>query len=121
MKKILVVDDDKSVLQMFKDVLEPSGYKVFLAESGNEALTQYKKIKPHLVIMDVLMPKMDGVKTTKEILKLDKKAKIIVVTAVTKPGLEKNCVKAGASAFIMKPFEIDKLLSTIKNMVGGKR
>jgi two-component system chemotaxis response regulator CheY len=121
MKRILVVDDDEYVLQMFKDVLELSGYKVVQVTSGKDALTEYIKTKPHLVIMDILMPKMDGVKTTKEILKADKKAKIIVVTAVTKQGLEKACLKAGAKAFIMKPFEIDKLVSTVKNMLGGGR
>lgn len=119
MKEILVVDDDEYVLRMFEDVLAPSGYKVIAVSSGKDALTEYKKTKPHLVIMDILMPKMDGVKTTREILKIDKKAKIIVVTAVTKPGLEKMCIKAGAKAFIMKPFEVDKLVSTIKNMLGG--
>lgn len=117
MPKILVVDDDKAVLQMFKDILGLSGYKVIVATEGKEALTEYKKTKPHLVIMDILMPKIDGVKTTKEILKIDKKAKIIVVTAVTKPGLEKTCIKAGAKAFIMKPFEIAKLVSTIESVL----
>ncbi|MEW5759324.1 MAG: response regulator [Candidatus Thermoplasmatota archaeon] len=119
-KKILVVDDDQHILQMFKDVLGLYGYEVILVNDGKEAIAEYKKQKPDLVIMDILMPKVDGIRTTKEILKIDKEAKIIVVTAVTKPGLEKTCLEAGAKAFIMKPFEIYELTDTIQKILGDK-
>ncbi|MDI6917883.1 MAG: response regulator [Thermoplasmatales archaeon] len=115
-ENILVVDDDAGVQKMFKDVLESYDYRVVQATSGEEALEKYRESKPDIVIMDILMPGMDGVKTTKKLLNQDKNAKIVVVTAVGKPGLEKSCIKAGAKAFIKKPFKIDQLLKTIQNI-----
>jgi len=119
MKNILVVDDDEDVQKMFKDILETYGYKVVQAANGKEAVEKYIESKPDIVIMDILMPGVDGVKTTKKILRRDKNAKIIVVTAVGKVGLEKDCIKAGAKAFIMKPFKIDALLAAIQKVSGG--
>ncbi len=119
MKKVLIVDDDKDIQKMFKDILETYGYKIVQAVNGKEALGKYIESKPDVVIMDILMPGIDGVKTTKKLLRQDKNAKIIVVTAVGKVGLEKNCIKAGAKAFIMKPFRIDDLLGTIQKVSGG--
>lgn len=119
MKSILVVDDDLGIQKMFKDLLESYDYKVVQAASGGEALEKYLESKPDIVLMDILMPGMDGVKTTKKLLRQDKNAKIIVVTAVGKPGLEKGCIKAGAKAFIVKPFKIDQLLETIQTVSNG--
>ncbi|MCG2825313.1 MAG: response regulator [Thermoplasmatales archaeon] len=118
-KNILVVDDDQGIQKMFKVLLESYDYKVVQAASGKEALEKYGESKPDIVIMDILMPGMDGVKTTKKLLKQDKNAKIVVVTAVGKLGLEKGCIKAGAKAFIVKPFKIDHLLETIQNVSNG--
>lgn len=115
-KKILVIDDDKFILQMFKDILEAKGYNVVVSIGGKEAVEEYKNQKPDLVIVDILMPGMDGIRVIKKILKIDKKAKIIVATALTKLGLEKSCLRAGAKAFIMKPFELTTLMSTIRDV-----
>jgi len=118
-KSILVVDDDEGIQKMFKFLLESYDYRVIQATSGEEALEKYGESKPDLVIMDILMPEIDGVKTTKKLLRQDKNAKIVVVTAVGKPGLEKNCIKAGAKAFLMKPFKIDELLNVIQKVSGS--
>ena len=115
-KNILVVDDDEGIQKMFKFLLESYDYRVVQVASGKEALKKYVESKPDMVIMDILMPGMDGVKTTKKLLRQDKNAKIVVVTAVGKPGLEKGCIKAGAKAFLKKPFKIDQLLKTIQSV-----
>jgi len=120
MKNVLVVDDDENIQKMFKDILEVYKYRVIQANSGKEALKKYMEAKPDIVIMDILMPDVDGMRTTKKILKKDKNAKIIVVTAVGKSGLEKDCIKAGAKAFLMKPFKIDDLLNAIQKVSGGE-
>lgn len=114
-KRILVVDDAPYVRQMFKDVLKTYNYKVSgEASDGEKALKKYRRIKPDIVIMDILMPTLDGISSMKNILEYDSNAKIIVVTAVGKKGLEKECMKVGAKAFLTKPFKIDELLATLK-------
>ncbi len=115
--KLLVIDDAPYVLKALQDTLEAHGYEVYKAINGEEALVRYREVKPDVVLMDILMPKMDGLSATKSILEHNPKAKIIVVTAMGKKGLEKDCIEAGASDFIMKPFKTKDLLRTINSLV----
>ena len=103
--KLLVIDDAPYVLKALRDTLEAHGYEVHEAVNGEEALARYREVYPDVVLMDILMPKMDGISATKYILKYDPNAKIIIVTAMGKRGLEKDCIEADASDFIMKPFK----------------
>lgn len=119
--KLLVVDDAPYVLKAFRDTLEAHGYEVHEAVNGEEALTRYKEVHPSVVLMDILMPMVDGISTTKNIIKYDPDAKIIIVTAVGKHGLEKECMKAGARDFIIKPFKTKELLSTINSLGNDER
>jgi two-component system chemotaxis response regulator CheY len=105
--KLLVVDDAPEMLKAFRDILEAHGCEVHEAENGEEAL-----------IMDILMPKLDGISATKRILENDPWAKIIVISAVGKSGLAKECLLAGAKEFIVKPFKIRELLSSIDRLAG---
>ncbi len=112
--KILIVDDATYVLKALQDLLGAHGYQVYGAANGEEALARYRELNPDLVLMDILMPKLDGVSATKEILQYDHTARIVVITAVGKPGLEKDCIAAGAKSFIMKPFKSQDLIKTIE-------
>ncbi len=114
--KLLIIDDAPYVLKALRDTLEAHGYEVYEAVNGEEALARYREVNPDVVLMDILMPKMDGVSATRCILKYDPDAKIIIVTALGKRGLEKDCIEAGASDFIMKPFRTKDLLKTIDSM-----
>jgi len=114
--RILVVDDAPYMLKALRDILGAYGYEVHEAVNGEEALTRYKEIRPDVVLMDILMPMLDGVSATQNILKYDSRAKIIVITAVGKSGLEKDCLEAGAKNFIVKPFKIKELLSSINSL-----
>lgn len=116
MLKLLVVDDAPFVLKALKDTLESHGYEVYEASNGEEAMTKYDEVKPDVVLMDILMPKMDGISATKNIISMAPDAKIIAVTAVGKRGLEKECIEAGASGFIIKPFKTKELLSLIDKL-----
>lgn len=115
--RILVVDDAPYMLKALRDILEAYGFEVQEAVNGEEALTRYQEVRPDVVLMDVLMPKLDGVSATKNILRHDPNAKIIVITAVGKTGLEKECLDAGAKNFVVKPFRIKDLLNSI-NAIG---
>lgn len=116
MLKLLVVDDAPHVLKALRDTLEARGYEVHEAVNGEEAVTRYREVRPDVVLMDILMPKMDGVSATRNIIDYDPDAKIIAVTAVGKRGLEKECVEAGASGFVMKPFKTKDLLNAINSL-----
>jgi two-component system chemotaxis response regulator CheY len=116
MLKLLVVDDAPHVLKALRDTLEARGYEVHEAVNGEEALTRYREVNPDVVLMDILMPKMDGVSATRNIINYDPDAKIIAVTAVGKRGLEKECIEAGASGFVMKPFKTKDLIDTINSL-----
>ncbi len=115
--RLLVVDDAPQMLKAFRDILEAQGCEVYEAENGEEALTKYAEIRPDVVLMDILMPKLDGISATKRILQDDPTAKIIVISAVGKSGLEKECLVAGAKEFIVKPFKIKELLASIDSLV----
>ncbi len=114
--RLLVVDDAPYMLKVFRDILEAYGCDVYEAVNGEEALDKYAIVKPDIVLMDILMPKLDGVSATKKILEENPHAKIVVISAVEKNGLEKECLDAGAKTFIMKPFKINDLLSSINSL-----
>lgn len=115
--KLLIVDDAPFVLKALSDSLGAHGYEVHEATNGEDALKKYGEVKPDIVLMDILMPKMDGISATRGIIGNDPEAKIIVVTAVGKPGLENECIEAGARGFLMKPFKTKELLKII-NLLG---
>jgi len=114
--KILIIDDAPEMLKAFRDILEAHGYEVYVAENGEEGLTRYVEIRPDVVLMDILMPKLDGISATKKMLEIDPSAKIIVISAVGKSGLDKECLLAGAKKFIIKPFKIKELISSIESL-----
>lgn len=121
MLKLLVVDDAPHVLKALRDTLEARGYEVYEAVNGEEAVTRYREVRPDVVLMDILMPKMDGISATRNIIDCDPDAKIIAVTAVGKRGLEKECIEAGASGFVMKPFKTKDLIDTINSLGNDER
>jgi len=114
--KILVVDDDMVMRDLLKIILKD--YEVYEAENGREAVEIYKKVKPDIVLMDVLMPNMDGIEATKEILKIDPNAKIVGITAFASHK-GKELLEAGAKEIIEKPFTRKKIIETIKKYSGS--
>jgi len=114
--KVLVVDDAPFILKAVRDILEAYGNEVFEAVNGEEAVSVFQEVRPDVVLMDILMPKLDGVGATRKIMEIDSQAKIIVITAVGKHGLEKECMAAGARDFIVKPFKTKDLLKAMESM-----
>ena len=108
-KKILVVDDEKPICNMLKKFLIKKGYKATTVLSGKEAITKLKKERPHIVLLDIRMPGMDGVETLKRIRKIDKKVGIIMITVVKEDKTGRACMKLGAFDYITKPFDLNQL------------
>lgn len=111
-----MVDDAPFIVRALRDALETRGFEVHDVQSGEEALSVYRDLMPDVVLMDILMPGMNGISVTQEIVKIDPSANIIVITAIGKPGLEKECMDAGARGFLLKPFRMQDLLDLIDSL-----
>ncbi|MEM2726962.1 MAG: response regulator [Archaeoglobaceae archaeon] len=111
-KVVLIVDDDIALLEALELMLKGK-YEVVKATNGKEAVKIYNNIKPDLVLTDVVMPEMDGIETTQEILRVNPNAKIIGITAYYL-SKEKDLIKAGAKEVLEKPFTRKKLIEVIE-------
>lgn len=116
-KKILVVDDAPIMRLIIKDTLMTSGYDVVgEAANGKEAVEKYEELMPDLVTMDIIMPEMDGVQALKLIREAHSDAKIIVISAIDQRESLMEAIKAGASDYIIKPFEPDRVISAVDDI-----
>ena len=118
-KVILLVDDEIDLAETLTFRLEASSYKVITAYDGIEALNKARQERPDLIILDLMLPKMDGYKVCK-ILKRDQKyadIPIIMFTARAQESDEIHGYKCGANAYIIKPFDPQILLAKIKELL----
>lgn len=112
-KRILVVDDEKSIADIIKFNLEKEGYSVDLAFDGEEAITKVSNIKPSLIILDVMLPKKDGFQVLKEIRK-EYKIPVIMLTAKEEEVDKVLGLELGADDYITKPFSMRELIARVK-------
>ncbi len=117
MPKVLLVDDAAFMRMRCAKLLTENGYSVDEAENGQEAIEKYQSIKPDLVLMDITMPVMDGLTAVTEIKKIDPSAKIVMCSALGQQNTVMTAIKAGAKDFIVKPYQPDKILTTIKRFI----
>jgi CheY-like chemotaxis protein len=120
-KTVMVVDDEDSLLELLRAVLETVNYKVITASSGDECLMKLKTVKPDLVLLDMMMPGMSGRETCEKI-RADPKTKSLKVAFVTvakfsESGKEK-LKEMKVSDYITKPFDNADLLARVKKIVG---
>ncbi len=115
MTKVLVVDDAAFMRMMLKDILLKGGFEIAgEATNGAEAVRLYQELKPDLVTMDITMPEVDGIAAVKEIKKIDPSAKVVMVSAMGQQAMVIEAIQAGASDFIVKPFQPDRVLEALK-------
>lgn len=118
-KKILLVDDEPLLVEMVSMRLEANDYEVISAGDGQEALEKVRKAKPDLIILDLMLPKIDGYKVCR-MLKFDDKYKnvpIILFTARAQQSDMKLGEEVGADAYLVKPFEAEVLLAKIEELL----
>jgi len=111
----LVVDDDEKILKVFSDMLTPNGYEVVTAKNGAEGINLARNELPGLILMDIMMPEIDGY-TACSVLKKDDKTKKIPLIMVTGIGFELNkrlSEQLDADGYLVKPVSIDTLLDTV--------
>ncbi|MCX8172257.1 MAG: response regulator [Archaeoglobaceae archaeon] len=111
-KVILIVEDDLALLEVLEVMLKDK-YEVLKATNGIEAVKLYNSTKPDIVLTDIVMPGMDGVEATRQILKMDPNAKIIGITAYYR-SKEGDLIEAGAKEVLEKPFTRKKLIEIIE-------
>ena len=119
MKQILVVDDDQLMHRLFQHHLERAGYQMVSALNGREALDIVARQPPALIVMDIMMPDVDGLVALRELKKSDatKSIPVIVITANSHQLARKESETSGAAIFLTKPFSPMQLLNEIRRLV----
>jgi len=116
-KKILVVEDDESQRLLYHDELAEAGYEVMLAANGREALKQLDKGAPDLIILDIVMPVMDGMETLGRIIREYRDVPIILNTAYS--SYRDDFMSWGADAYVVKSSNLAELKAKVREIIGG--
>ncbi|MDP2274718.1 MAG: response regulator [Archangium sp.] len=118
-KRVLVVDDSVFMRDIIKDIFAAGGFSV-VGEAGNgvEAVEKYKELKPDLVTMDLVMPYRNGIDATREILRGDAKALVVMCSALGQETMVMEAIEAGAVDFIVKPPRAEDVLAVVKKVLG---
>jgi two-component system chemotaxis response regulator CheY len=117
-QRILIVDDSRLTRAIIKNTLTAAGFDVVgEADNGKDAIVKFGDLKPDMVTMDLIMPDVDGMQATKEILSKDPKAKILVVTSLGQKLLEEDAMKTGAKGMIAKPFQPQELVKAVNDVL----
>jgi DNA-binding response OmpR family regulator len=109
MARILVVDDEIAIVDVLKSFLEEKGHKVFSAYDGEQAVEVAKQERPHLILLDIYLPKMDGIEVLKAVRSFDESMGVIMITAFREEQIAKQALSLGAFDYITKPFDFDYL------------
>ncbi|MPN45274.1 Alkaline phosphatase synthesis transcriptional regulatory protein PhoP [bioreactor metagenome] len=115
-KKVLIVDDEQDIVESLKFVLEASDFDCYCAFNGEEGLKMAKEVLPDLIILDVMMPKINGYKICR-LLKYDNKYKNIPILMVTARSQEEDRLigeETGVDEYITKPFELDEIVRKVE-------
>ena len=114
--KVLLVDDSMFVKKQITQILTSEGFEIAgTASDGEEGFEKYKELYPNIdiVTMDITMPKMDGITSLEKIIEFDKKAKVIMISALGKQDLVKKALLIGAKNYIVKPLDRKKVLERV--------
>ncbi len=119
-RKILLVDDSETILQMEQMILAPDSYELITARDGEEGVAKALATKPDLILMDVVMPKMNGFEAVKQIRKNEQTRAVPIVMVTSKAEAEsmETGYQNGCSDYIVKPIDRLELVTKIRNLLG---
>jgi DNA-binding response OmpR family regulator len=120
--KILIVDDEVDLVETVRFPLELEGFTILVSNNGEDALHQARRETPDLILLDVMLPKLDGYKVCR-LLKFDERYKHIPILMLTAKTQEKDKTvgkETGANEYITKPFDLDQLVEKIKSYLGKR-
>jgi DNA-binding response OmpR family regulator len=109
MSRVLVVDDEPSIREMLAEFLRLKGYEVKSVSNGVEALRLVREDRPHLILLDVCMPGMNGLEALQKIREIDRGVGVIMVTAVNEEAMGREALQLGAFDYITKPLDFEYL------------
>ena len=119
--KVLIVDDEPFFRQVLRDILEKIGFTVVAeAADGTEAVEKFRAHTPHVTIMDIYMPEKNGIEATREMIAINRNAKILVCSASSFDCDTQAAVDVGASAVVLKPFVPKEVYESIRRVLTGK-
>ncbi len=120
--KVLVVDDNPDILDLFNKALNPIDYKVALAQSGDEALHVFESENPDIVMLDIKMPNLDGIETLRRIKYLDEKnqSAVIMLTGYGEIGTAREAMALGAYDYVTKPVDLNFIDALLKEATKQK-
>ncbi len=115
-KKIMSVEDDATTIKLLKFMLEKKGYTVVSFQNGRDAVDNVEEVMPDLILMDIMMPRMDGIEATKKIREKEKctDIPIIMLSALGQEMEVMKGLQAGADGYVVKPFDSEALLKQIE-------
>ena len=108
-KRVLVADDDPATVELLQEFLRGKGYEVLTASDGIEALQKVKEERPHLILLDIQMPKMDGLEVLRRLREIDKEVGVIMITGVNEQEIARKAMALGAFDYITKPIDLPYL------------
>lgn len=117
MPKILLIEDELLLGKIVKESLEVRGFTMFHAVNGKEGLKRYYELNPDLIVLDIMMPEMDGISLAKEIRRNDKQTPIIFLTAKSQTADIVKGFESGGNDYLKKPFSMDELIVRIKELL----
>jgi CheY-like chemotaxis protein len=115
---VLVVDDEPQVVWVLEFSLQGEGYETFSAHDGMEALDQIRRHRPDLMVLDVMMPRMDGWSVLEALAEMPvaDRPRVIMVTALASTGDRDRAMRLGAEAFVAKPFDMEHLVGVLQGL-----
>ncbi len=115
--KLLIVDDEAEICDFLKSFFEERNYEVKTASSGQGALDAVEQFKPHIVLLDIKMPGMDGIQVLGTIKKKSPRTKVIMVTALETRDKIEECLRLGADNYITKPLSLEYLENDVREKI----
>ncbi len=117
MVRVMIADDSDAIRLVLKDILSIGGHEIVAeAQNGADAVEMFSQANPDVLLLDLAMPKKDGLTVVKEIMEKNHTAKIILITASDNQSIINDCIQCGAKAFISKPFDFDYVLKLITDV-----
>lgn len=117
MLKVMIVDDSMIIRRNIANMMSALGHKIVgEAKNGLEAISIFSRLEPDVVTMDIAMPEMDGIEALKELKKLNKETKIIMITSQGQESMVLDAIKSGASGYLLKPIELSKLQTLLRKI-----
>lgn len=116
----MIADDSDAIRLVLKDILLIGDHEVVVeAVNGEESVDLYKQHNPEILLLDLAMPKKDGLQVVKDIIAYDSNAKIILITASDDQKIITRCMASGATSYISKPFDFNSVLKSINDISGN--